>query len=451
MVNRWIVEKLLSFHSAIPDFVDGKDTPRDYLERCLETVEAREHEVKAFVTLNLDSARAAADASTDRYRKGSPLSLVDGCPIGVKDIIETFDMPTQMNNDLYKGWRSNRDAACVHALREGGAIIVGKTVTTELAFGRSGPTRNPHDLERTPGGSSSGSAASVGAGMLPVALGTQTNGSTIRPASYNGIFALKTSLGALSMAGIHPLSVTLDHLAVLAGSLEDTWRVSHFISNAAGSPGHPGLMEGPKLPAEKKPRRFARLYTMGWEELDEETVAGFEDFVSGLKSDGVEVLSREENPKLSELEKYLDDYVEEVLDILAYEMRWPMSEYLRHHEDMMGPRIHEFVKRSSEISQESFRALLERRAEAQERVTKWRSEVDGFLTLSSSGPAIVDHEFTGSRTFLLYWSWLGFPSFNLPLLTSGGLPVGVQLMGFRDKDHRLAAFANWICARFFSH
>jgi Asp-tRNA(Asn)/Glu-tRNA(Gln) amidotransferase A subunit family amidase len=286
--------------------------------------------------------------------------------------------------------------------------------------------------------------------MLPVSLGTQTNGSTIRPASYNGIFALKASLGALSMAGIHPLSVTLDHLAVLAGSLEDTWLVSHFISNAAGSPGHPGLMGEPTVPAEKKPRRFARLYTTGWEELDDETIAGFEDFVSGLKSAGVEVLSREENPKLSELEKYLDDYVEEVLDILAYEMRWPMSEYLRHHEDMMGPRIHEFMKRSSEISQETFRALLVRRAEAQERVMNWRAEVDGFLTLSSSGPAIVNHEFTGSRTFLLYWSWLGFPSFNLPLLTSGGLPVGVQLMGFRNEDHRLAALANWISTCFFS-
>ena len=172
MVTRWSVEKLLSFHSAIPNFLEGKATPRGYLERCLETIEAREHEVKAFVTLNIDGARAAADASTDRYRKGSPFSLVDGCPIGVKDIIETFDMPTQMNNDLYKGWRSNRDAACVHALREGGAIIVGKTVTTEFSFGRSGPTRTPHDLERTPGGSSSGSAASVGAGMLPVSLGT---------------------------------------------------------------------------------------------------------------------------------------------------------------------------------------------------------------------------------------------------------------------------------------
>ena len=164
----------------------GRDTPRDFLERCLDVIAKRDATVQAFVTLNLEGARKAADAAGKRYKAGKPLSMVDGCPVAIKDIIATADMPTQMNSPAFKGWQSGQDAACVAALRKGGAVIVGKTVTTEFAIGFSGPTTNPFDATRTPGGSSSGTAASVGAGMVPVGLGTQTQASTLRPASYCG-------------------------------------------------------------------------------------------------------------------------------------------------------------------------------------------------------------------------------------------------------------------------
>src|SRR5688572_8935509 len=173
-----VAMNLCSFARAVDDFQSGVQTPRVFLERCLETIALREPTVQAFVTLNIDASRAAADLATERYRAGRPLSSVDGCPVGIKDIMDTRDMPTQMGSEIYAGWQPRFDAACVHALRQGGAIIVGKTVTTEFACGRSGVTVNPHDSARTPGGSSSGSAAAVGAGMLPVALGTQTQGST---------------------------------------------------------------------------------------------------------------------------------------------------------------------------------------------------------------------------------------------------------------------------------
>ena len=169
--------------SATARFKTGSETPRDFLERCLAEIAALDPKIGAFVNLNLEGARAAADQSTARWRAGEPRSPIDGMPIGIKDIIETADMPTENGSPLFAGFRSERDAASVAALREAGAIIVGKTVTTEFASTEPRGTRNPHDLCRTPGGSSSGSAAAVVAGMVSTALGTQVIGSTIRPAS----------------------------------------------------------------------------------------------------------------------------------------------------------------------------------------------------------------------------------------------------------------------------
>src|ERR1043165_5709928 len=185
-MKTWSNPNAVSFARAVADFRDGRDTPRDFLERCIVNIAAREKDVKAFVTLDLEAARKAADASTARYKAGKPLSMVVGCPVGIKDIMATKDMPTQMNSPAFKGWQSGQDAACVQALREGGAIIFGKTVTTEFAIGFSGPTTNPFDPKRTPGGSSSGTAAGVGSGMMPVGLGTQTPGATVPPAPSCG-------------------------------------------------------------------------------------------------------------------------------------------------------------------------------------------------------------------------------------------------------------------------
>ena len=172
------------FCSALAGFRAGTDSPRDYLERCIARIEAREPAVKAFVHLDLEGARRSADAASQRYRQGSALSDIDGMPIGVKDIVETADMPTQMNSPLYEGYMARGDAASVRATRQGGGVLVGKTVTTEYAIGGAGPTVNPHDEAHTPGGSSSGSAAGVAAGMFAAAYGTQTQGSIVRPASY---------------------------------------------------------------------------------------------------------------------------------------------------------------------------------------------------------------------------------------------------------------------------
>ena len=166
------------------EFCDGGDSPQAFLERCLEKIDHLNNEIKAFTALNVDGARRAADAATRRFKAGKPLSQIDGMPVGVKDIIETADMPTQMGSPVFADWQPRFDAAAVSALKQAGAVILGKTVTTEFAATVPGLTRNPFDTTRTPGGSSSGSAAAVGIGMLPAALGTQVIGSILRPASY---------------------------------------------------------------------------------------------------------------------------------------------------------------------------------------------------------------------------------------------------------------------------
>ena len=222
-----------SYLAATTAFVAGTDSPRAFLERCLTTVDTLEKDVRAFVALNIEAARTASDAASARWRVGKPLSSIDGMPVGVKDVIETEDMPTQMGSPLFDGYRSGRDSASVTALRQAGAVILGKTVTTEFAASVPGPTRNPWDLARTPGGSSSGSAAGVGCGFFSAGLGTQVVGSIIRPAGFCGVVGFKPSLGGINRGGSH------DHMSqscqgVLGASLADTWAVAIEIVNRVG-------------------------------------------------------------------------------------------------------------------------------------------------------------------------------------------------------------------------
>jgi len=443
-MKRWRNPNIVSFSRALPDFVSRKRTPREFLERCLEVIAARDRKVKAFVTLNVEGARKAADAATKRYKAGKPLSPVDGCPVATKDIIATADMPTQMNCPAFKGWQSGQDAACVAALRKGGAVILGKTVTTEFAIGYSGPTTNPFDSGRTPGGSSSGSAAAVGAGMVPAGLGTQTQASTLRPASYCGAVGFKPTIGTLHTAGVHPLSATCDHLGVLAGTLEDAWRVASHISLAIGSPGNPFLSgAGAEPPAPRKPKKLIRLYTRGWTEIDSDTEDAFDGTIAALEAAGVEIASRNNDPAIAKLEEVLDEGVDGAIAIVAYEMKWPYEDYIARFRNVIGKRIHELIERAQKMSPADYEALLATRRQMRDIVGAVAAGADGFVTLASSGPAILGHEYTGSRTFLIYGSWLGLPAFSLPLLQVNGLPLGVQLMGAPGGDGALCAVANW--------
>jgi Asp-tRNA(Asn)/Glu-tRNA(Gln) amidotransferase A subunit family amidase len=343
-------------------FRDGSDTPRAFLEERLGAIAALEPSVRAFVLVDAQGARAAADASSARWKAGRPIGPVDGMPVAVKDMIETRDLPTQMNSPIYVGWRPHRDAAAVWALRQAGAVVLGKTVTTEFAVSNSGPTRNPYDSTRTPGGSSSGSAAAVGAGMASLALGTQTQASTIRPAGYCGAYALKPSIDALHTGGVTPLALTQDHLGVFGASLADVWAGARAIARfVGGTPPHLGLAGPEEVPAAVRPRALVRLDMQGWAETDAASRAAFEGACARIAGAGVPIADRAGHSGVAALEVLLADANDYSYDILAWETRWPLSSYRDHGPGMVGKRIHELLSHAAGMDAGVYTAALARR------------------------------------------------------------------------------------------
>jgi len=433
-----------SFVKRIERFHSGEDSPRHFLERSLDCISQRDGDVQAFVSLDVESARHMADDASIRYREGRPLSPIDGMPVGIKDIIETINLPTGMNSPIYAGYRSRRDAACVVALKAAGAIILGKTVTTEFACGRSGPTRNPYDLALTPGGSSSGSAASVGAGMIPGAVGTQTQASVIRPASYCGVFALKPSQGLLRFDGCAPLAPTMDTLGIFGASLEDAWAMTAAIAAIGPNLGGPSIAMPSKLPPSVRPSKLIRLDMAGWSELTDEDRLAYEEIVQRLVAEGVEIVDRGTSDEVERLEQALLNASAISIRLFAYESQWPLKAYAALGGRAVGERIHDLIALADSMSEYDYRTMLEQREELRRQVNELSRSSDGFLTLASSGPAIADISHTGSRSFPVPWSLIAGPSFALPLLAVRGLPLGVQLAGPRGSEIALGGTAAWI-------
>ncbi|MGE5146699.1 MAG: amidase family protein, partial [Candidatus Eiseniibacteriota bacterium] len=295
--------RYLCFAEARAAFEGGRDTPRAYLERCLEQIAVREPEVKAFVRLDEARARQAADASTGRWKAGRALSPVDGMPVGIKDCFDVAGLPTEVNSAYFKDNVASVDAAHVDALKRGGAIVVGKTTTTELTMALPAPTNNPWDLTRTPGGSSSGSAAAVAASMLPLATGSQVRGSVIRPASICGVLGFKPTFGALNRFGGVDPSPSLNHLGFLGGTLIDIWDAAYQIAQTVGGdPGCAAFAGGPTLPAARRPVKLARQYTAGWQHTDDASKALFEEFLKSLASQDVALIEPGETAELAAYE-----------------------------------------------------------------------------------------------------------------------------------------------------
>lgn len=436
--------KLMTFHDAAQAFRDGSDTPRGYLERCLEKIAAIEEDVMAWEIINTDAARIVADEAGARYRAGTPLSLVDGMPIGVKDLIETVDMPTEFGSVLFKDHQPLRDAASVYAMRKGGAVILGKTVTVTFGGGDPARTRNPHDTSRTPGGSSSGTAAAVGAATIPAAIGTHARGSTIRPASFCGTFALKGTFGAINRQGVFSAADSMDHLGVFAGSLSDMWIAArHMAKLGGGDPGYPGLFGGDTPPAPQKPARLIRLDTAGWNQTDDATKAAYEDFLGTLTDAGVEIYSRADDPAIEAYEQVFADMPELWRSLYRFEFQWPMLQYKERYPDKIPPRLLMGLKEAEGLSQAEYREALNRRVRIRDLHRQLCLRAAAFITLSSPGPGPVGMD-QGSAVYNEGSSVLGAPAISLPMLAVEGAPVGVQILGQFDEDERLTAVGRWI-------
>jgi Asp-tRNA(Asn)/Glu-tRNA(Gln) amidotransferase A subunit family amidase len=442
-----------TWHDATPGFAEGHRTPRAFLEDCLAAIAAREPAVQAWVVLNEAAARDAADAAGARWKAGRPLSPIDGMPIGIKDLLETRDMPTQQGCEAYRGAFPKRDNAAVAALRAAGAVILGKTVTSELGSSHPGPTTNPFDASRTPGGSSSGSAAAVAAGMVPAAIGSQVGGSIIRPASYCGNVALKPSQGAINRGERQATSMSTH--GVHAGSIEDMWMVAIEIAKRAG--GDPGRMslKGPDAaPPARKPRTLAVLETEGWTALYADSKAGFAALLEQLSAQGVRILRRGDHPFLETLERRLGDARAMANAITNWEGRWALRALVDQHPDGVSERAKQRLRVVETQSVVDYEARLAERAAAQQAHAAIAPLADAVLMLSSPGPAPVwagDRPGeplvarpTGDIVFNAPSSALFAPAVTVPLLAVAGLPLGVQAMGQPGQDAEMTAIARWL-------
>ena len=444
--------RALSFHDAAARFRRGEDAPSAYLARCLATIEEREAVVRAWTARRPQAVRAEAGASDQRYRAGRPLSGIDGLPIGIKDLIATRDLPTGEGIAGNAHAMTGFDAPCVQALRAAGALIVGKLVTTELGQGRPGPTTNPFDPARTPGGSSMGCAAAVGARMLPVAIGSQLGGSVIRPAALCGNVGFKPSFGALRRGD----RVACSHavLGLHAGCLEDAWLVAWEIAaRSGGDPGHRGL-EGPAAIHPVAPRCLAVLRTTGWAVADAQALQGFERLLDRLRSQGVHVLRPGEEPALDALEAALAQTPRVAAVIAGFEQRWHLEALALRHR--LSDAILAQLDRARSLTLADYRQALGQRAHLQALHRQLAARTDAAITLACTGPAGTiagPHDdpwqpgavpATGNPAFNLPASVLGAPALSLPLLAVRKMPVGVQLVGLPGHDHALVCLGRWL-------
>src|SRR5580698_7050191 len=432
------------FLTAAKTFAAGTQTPREFLEQSLALLDSWEPRVGAFVCTNLPEARAAADRSTVRWRAGKPASPIDGMPVGIKDIIETVDMPTQMGSPLFTGWRAEKDAASVRALRDAGAVILGKTVTTEFAASEPRGTRNPWNTAHTPGGSSSGSAASVAAGIVSAALGTQVIGSTIRPASYCGVVGFKPTVNALNREGSHDYQ-SQSCTGILGASLDDTWQVANeIVARVGGDAGTPGLQGPDKAPAAKKPRALVMLETAGWNDASSGAKKILEDFAARLKSAGIEIRTRHNDKTVAALEAELPKVTELSHRINGWEGRWFFRCMRDRDINKMGPITRERVDKYEDVTFAQHRADLKERLRIRAVYAELASVCDACITLAAPGAAPEGLGSTGNPEFGVPSSLLGVPALSLPLFELDGMPLGLQLIGYFDRDAEAFAIASWL-------
>jgi Asp-tRNA(Asn)/Glu-tRNA(Gln) amidotransferase A subunit family amidase len=435
---------LRSYLAATPNFASGKSTPRQFLEQSLELLEYWEPCIGAFVTTNLPAARMAAERSTERWRAGKPLSPIDGMPIGIKDVIETLDMPTQMGSPLYAGWRSEKDAASVRALRDAGAIILGKTVTTEFAAFHPRGTRNPWNIAHTPGGSSSGSAAAVGAGMVSAALGTQVIGSTIRPASFCGCVGFKPSVNALNREGSHDYQ-SQSCTGIIGAALGDVWQVVHeIVAGVGGDAGTPGLQGPDTLPQAVKPRRLAVLETAGWDAASAVAKAQLSDCVMRLKSAGIEIRTRQNDDKVAALETELVNAQELSHRCNGWETRWFFRTMRERDAGKLSRAILERSQKYEDLTLAEHRADLKERARVRAVHAELAASCDACITLAAPSAAPEGLASTGNPEFAVPASLLGVPALSLPLFEVDGMPLGLQVIGYFDRDADAFANAGWL-------
>lgn len=417
---------------AVLDAVaSGRRTVSETAREHLDLILAREPEIRAFAHLDPEAVRDAA-RELDRSKPGAATKPLLGLPVGVKDLIDTDDQPTEYGSRLFAGHRPTRDATVVRTLREAGALITGKTVTTEFALFSPGATRNPRDLQRTPGGSSSGSAAAVAAGMLPVALGTQTAGSVIRPASFCGIVGFKPTFGAIDRDGVFPISPTLDTVGLLSRSVADTAAVFDVVRTSSSNTDAQGDADSDRgVEAAKRAARIGFARPIEWEQADPSTRSGIDALKLQLMDSNSEVVE-------TTLPADFDGLTAAQCLIMDYEVSDALRTRCEKNPSLVSNSLMEVIKRGAAISAADYSQALELATRCRAMLPEVFDGVDAVLVPAVTGEAPLGTQATGNPLFCRSWTLLHCPAISLPLLQGpNGLPVGIQLIGNLHRDDTL--------------
>jgi Asp-tRNA(Asn)/Glu-tRNA(Gln) amidotransferase A subunit family amidase len=435
---------LLSASEAARLIRDGLISSEQLVETSLARIREVDAQVQAWAFLDPDHALTQARAADEHRLSGQPTGALHGVPVGIKDIFDTADMPTENGSVLYTGRTPSRDATVVSMLRAAGAVILGKTVTTEFAYFSPGKTRNPHNPEHTPGGSSSGSAAAVAAEMVPLAVGSQTNGSTIRPAAFCGVVGFKPTHGLISRHGVLALSRTLDHVGLFARTIDD---IALLAEQLQGYDEHdPDTRPRARIPfievaAQEPPLppMFAFIKTPMWERTDDDTKVGFAEIVEQLGSQVEEV---ELFPSATEAWQWHQT-------IMAAEMAANLEREWEKGRDRLSEKLRAQIERGREVRAVDYQRALRQIAPIHESfVELFEQRYDAILTPAAPGAAPKGLASTGDPSFCTLWTLCGMPCISLPFLQSStGLPIGVQLVGPRHGDARLLRTAKWLAAK----
>ncbi len=423
----------LSITEAAAHIREGRITAAELVGDCLKRIDEIDAEVQAWTFLDRDHAMRQALALDEHRKAGNALGPLHGVPLGIKDIFDTGDMPTEFGSKLWAGRTPRSDAYAVARLRGAGAVIMGKTVTTEYAYFQPGKTRNPHDKERTPGGSSSGSAAAVAAHMVPGAIGSQTNGSVIRPAAFCGVVGFKPSHGLIPRTGALLLSRTLDQVGVFARSVEDAALLAENMAGFDGEDADTRPLARPPFSSVAAsepplPPRFAFVRGPAWKHAEPATREAFARLVQTLGQQVQEVEIGESFERVIDLHK----------TVMEVEMAHNLRRDFEKGGDQLSPVLRELIERGRGKTAVDYTTAVAAIGPLNVGLDELFNEYDAILTPAAPGEAPRGLDATGNPIFCTLWTYLGTPAITLPLLQSeAGLPLGVQLIGRRGNDARL--------------
>ncbi len=431
----------LSVVELVKQLEKGALTSLQLADALLEHIKNNDENIHAFAYVDEELVREQA-RNADMFRlKGRPLGPLHGIPVAIKDIIDTKDMPTQYGTPFHKGRKPNEDATLISLLKEAGAIILGKTVTAEFAYLKPGPTRNPHNLEHTPGGSSSGSAAAVAAAMSPLAIGTQTNGSVIRPGAYCGIYAFKPTFGRISRNGVLRTSAPLDTIGLFGRSLEDLAILADVVMSYDSRDQDMVMTPKPQITrvmAEDPPAppSIAFIRSPVWHLAEQSTKDAFRELIEFYGEKTITIV---------DLPPLFDQAHDALSKIMAYGFAENFSEIYKNNKDQLSDEIIENIERGQNVTTEDFEEALNTVGHFKAVFDEILEDFDAILTPSAPGEAPEGIKTTGNPAFCTIWTMCGLPALNLPILEGPkGLPVGAQLVGDSGDDARLFRTAKWM-------